>query len=166
MNVRQETVDSIFQIVSQSFFINRKLDRIVSVLGVDFALSGISNKVHLGISHLVPIISDQVGEKCLERYNISVEYGATPDGKEDFESALDIFQSIEDMIVVYQNMFIGAMKIAFKNDDLQIFADLSDTLRDVNKIVEQVVLLNDKAKAYGEDRLILLDSEIDKFWVL
>lgn len=166
MNVSQETINSIFEIVSRSFFINRKLDRIVSVLGVKFALNQIADKIHIGISHLVPIISDQVGERCLERYNITVEYGATPDGKEDFDSAMEIFQTVEDMILYYQNMFIGAMKIAFEKNDIHVFSDLSVILQEVNKIAEQVILLNDKAKSYGEGRLILMDSDIDKFWIL
>ena len=166
MNVSQETIKAIYEIVSQSFFINRKLDRIVSVLGVKFALNSTANKLHLGVSHLVPIISDQVGERCLERYNIMVEYGETPSGKENFNSAMEIFQIVEDMIVYYQNMFIGAMKTAFENNDIHVFSDLGTILQEVNKIVEQVILLNDKAKSYGEDRLILMDADVDKFWIL
>mgnify|MGYP000865119161 FL=1 len=62
-------------------------------------------------------------------------------------------------------MYMGAMKVAFENNDLQVYSDLSDLLVDYNKIVEQVILLNDKIKSYGSN-VMGFDQGIDTFWIL
>ena len=165
MNVQQSTIDSIYELIKQCFVMNRKLDRMVSVMGVNFACNYSANKCHLGIAHYYPNLSDQIGERCLERYNIDIKYGETPSGKEDYLSVADIIQTMEDKVVEFQNMYMGAMKVAFENNDLQVYSDLSDLLVDYNKIVEQVILLNDKIKAYGSN-VMGFDHDIDTFWVL
>ena len=165
MNVQQSTIDSIYELIKQCFVMNRKLDRMVSVMGVNFACNYSANKCHLGISHYYPNLSDQIGERCLERYNIDIKYGETPSGKEDYLSVADIIQTMEDKVVEFQNMYMGAMKVAFDNNDLQVYSDLSDLLVDYNKIVEQVILLNDKIKAYGSN-VMGFDHDIDTFWIL
>ena len=84
MIVTQKTQDAVEQLIGQAFFMNRKIDRMVSVLGVKFAYNNTANLIHLNIAHYFPILADILGEKCLERYNIPVYYPATPDGKEDY----------------------------------------------------------------------------------
>ena len=165
MNVQQSTIDSIYELIKQCFVMNRKLDRMVSVMGVNFACNHSAEKYLLGIAHFYPQFSDFLGERCLERYNIDVQYGETPSGKEDYLSVEDIIQTMEDKVIEFQNMYMGAMKVAFDNNDLQVYSDLSDLLVDYNKIVEQVILLNDKIKAYGSN-VMAFDHDIDTFWVL
>ena len=46
---------------------------------------------------------------------------------------------MEDKVIEFQNMFMGACKVAFDNGDIQIYSDLIDLLKDYNKIVEQVI---------------------------
>jgi hypothetical protein len=165
MNVQDKTVESIYELIKQLFLENRIFDRLVSVLGVDFACSNSASKIHEKISHYFPLLSDKIGEKCLERYNISIQYGSTPEAKKDYISVEEIIQIMEDEVVTTQNMYMGAMKVAFENNDLQVYSDLSDLLVDYNKIVEQVILLNDKIKAYGSN-VMGFDHDIDTFWIL
>jgi hypothetical protein len=56
-------------------------------------------------------------------------------------------------------------KRVFNNDDIQVYSDLLELLREYNKIVEQTILLEDKLKLYGND-LASYDSQVDKFWIL
>lgn len=167
MNVSQNTQEALMEIIKQCFIENRYFDRLVSVLGVKFACNNMANLIHQNIAHYFPSLSDQIGELCLERYNISVEYGATPEGKQDYNSVTEIMQNIEDRIIDFQNMFIGVEKIAFENNDLQVFADLSNLMVGYSPIVEQAILLNDKMGYYGEDRIMAMDKDIrDSFWIL
>lgn len=165
MNVNENTVKVLYEIIAQCFQMNRFMDRCVSVLGVEFACNHSSSLIHQHIAHYFPQLSDQIGEKCLERYNISVEYGATDEGKQDYISVDDMIQKIEDKVIEFQNMFIGCLKASFDNGDLQIYIDLSELLKGYNEIVEQVILLNDKVKAYGEN-IMAFDHDIDTFWIL
>ena len=166
MNINQRTIDALYTVVRESFQMNRFCDRLVSVLGVKFACNNSAGKIHKGVAHYFPQFSDLVGERCLERYNITVEYGATDEGKQNYDSVTEIIQALEDRVVTFQNIVIGTAKISFENDDLQVYADLMDLLRDYNKIVEQVILLNDKIGYYGEDNTMNFDHDIETFWVL
>ena len=165
MNVQDKTVESIYELIKQLFLENRIFDRLVSVLGVDFACSNSASKIHEKISHYFPLLSDQIGERCLERYNISIQYGSTPEAKKGYVSVEEIIQIMEEEVITTQNMYMGAMKVAFENNDLQVYSDLSDLLVDYNKIVEQVILLNDKIKSYGSN-VMGFDQGIDTFWIL
>ena len=56
-------------------------------------------------------------------------------------------------------------KRIFNNDDVHVYADLIDLLKDYNKIVEQTILLEDKLKLYGDD-MASYDVHINEFWIL
>ena len=96
MNVQDKTVESIYELIKQLFLENRIFDRLVSVLGVNFACNNSASKIHEKISHYFPLLSDEIGEKCLERYNISIQYSSTPEAKKDYISVEEIIQIMED----------------------------------------------------------------------
>lgn len=166
MIVSEETQNALMEIIQQCFVENRKLDRMVSVLAVDFVCPNISKKIHHQIAHYFPQLSDLIGEKCLERYNISVLYGSTPDGKEDYATASVLIEAMEKRIVDFQIMLMGVCKIAQDNNDIHIYSDLMDLMRDYNQIVEQAILLTDKVHQYGENRICSFDHDVDTFWIL
>src|SRR5574344_704082 len=84
MIVTQATIDAVTELIGECFKMNRHLDRLVSVLGVEFAYNNTADLVHQGIAHYYPMLADSLGEKCLERYNVPVYYAATPEGGQDF----------------------------------------------------------------------------------
>lgn len=166
MIVSKNTQDALMELIKQCFIENRKFDRMVSVMGVKFAMNKTADRIHHGIAHWFPALSDQLGERCLERYNISVLYGETPSGIENYDRAGDIIAEVERRVIDFQTMFMGVCKIALDNNDIHVYADLLDMLEDVNEVVEQVILLNDKMALYGEDRIMAYDHDIDHFWIL
>ena len=166
MIVSQMTQNALMEIIQQCFIENRKLDRMVSVLGVNFACPNVSKKIHHKIAHYFPQLSDLIGEKCLERYNISVLYGDTPDGKEDYLSVTSLIEEAEKRIIDFQIMLMGVCKIAQNNNDIHVYSDLMDLIRDYNNIVEQIILLTDKIHQYGEDKISSFDHDVDTFWIL
>lgn len=166
MNVSVESINTLYELISECFSLNRKLDRQVSVLGTKFAMNNTAQLCHQGFAHLFPKLADEIGEKCLERYNISVEYGFTQEAKEDYSTAQDIINLINEEVIEFQNMLMGAVKFTYDNGDIQIYSDLLEILKDYNKIVEQSILLVDKAELY-KDNMANYDAHIkDYFWVL
>lgn len=166
MIVSQITQDALMELIKQCFIENRKFDRMVSVLGVNFACNKASSHIHQGIAHYFPQLSDMIGELTLERYNIPIVYGETPNGAEQFSSVGDIITEMEIRVIAFQSMFMGVMKIALDNNDINVYCDLLSLLTDYNKIVEQVILLKDKMDNYGEDKAMSFDHDIDSFWIL
>lgn len=166
MLVNEGTVSALYELITTCFYENRMYDRFVSVLNTKFAMNNTSNLCHLGISHMFPILADKIGEKCLERYNISVEYGLTPEAKTDYNSAEEIIRLMNDEAIKFQNMFIGCMVIAQQNQDLQCYADLLELLQEYNKVVEQTILLVDKLDLYNGN-MASYDAHIKShFWIL
>lgn len=166
MIVSQNTQNALMEIIAQCFVENRKIDRMVSIMGVNFACPYSANKIHHQIAHYFPNLSDLIGAKCLERYNISVLYGATPSGMDNYNSLVELIDDLCKRILDFQVMFIGVCKIAEENNDLHVYTDLMGLLIDYNKIVEQAILLKDKIHQYGEDRISSFDHDIDSFWIL
>ena len=166
MMVSKPTQDAIFELIKAAYSANRFLDRCGSVLNVKFAMNQTANLIHRGIAHWFPALSDKIGEQTLERYNISVIYGETPSGAEDYNRASDIIAEVERRVIDFQTMFMGVCKIALDNNDIHVYSDLLDMLEDVNKIVEQVILLNDKMEVYGEERIGAYDHDVPDFWIL
>lgn len=163
MNVREDTIQILYKLIEQCFKENRHIDRLVSVLGVKFAMNNTADLCHQHIAHMFPQLSDKIGELCLERYNITVEYGATPSAKEDYNSPSEIIQSLRDHVIEFQEMLMGAVKITFDNADIQVFADLSDLLKEYNKVVEQVILMVDKVELY-QGNYASYDAHIKSHW--
>lgn len=164
--VSEITQKALFDIIKQCFIENRVIDRMVSVIGVKFACNQTSNLIHHHIAHYFPNLSDKIGELCLERYNISVVYGETPSAYGDYNSLTQIIEMLEKRVKDFQTMFMGLCKIAYENNDINVYADLMDLLRQYNFIVEQVILLNDKIHNYKENNIMSFDHDIKDFWIL
>lgn len=167
MNVRNNTIQALFDIIGECYEMNRYLDRFVSFIGVEFACNESADLIHHGISHWYPRFADEVGGLCLERYNISVKYPSTSAAEQDWDSVTNMIQELENKIIDFQNMLSKVKIIAREEGDEQVEADLSKLVRKHNYIVEQVILLNDKIKLYTESNLASFDAHIrTHFWIL
>ena len=164
MIVTQATIDAVTELIGDCFKMNRHLDRLVSVLGVAFAYNNTSNLVHQGIGHYYPMLADSLVERCLERYNIPVYYAATPEGGQDYTSVAEIIKDLEKVNSEFQTKMMGCCKVAFENNDIHVYTELLDLLEDVNKIVEQVILLSDKIDVYKDNPSY--DNHVTGFWIL
>ena len=162
MIVTQATIDAVTELIGDCFKMNRHLDRLV--LGVEFAYNNTANLVHQGIAHYYPMLADSLGERCLERYNIPVYYAATPEGGQDYTSVTEIIKDLEKVNIEFQTKMMGCCKVAFENNDIHVYTELLDLLEDVNKIVEQVILLSDKIDVYKDNPSY--DNHVTGFWVL
>lgn len=166
MNVSKATIDALYELITQCFQYNRWLDRMVSVLGVKFACNQSAERIHKYFAHWFPIASDYIGHTCLETYNIDVKYGATSEGNQNYESVTSMLEEMQEKIIDFQNMLSGAILVAYKNNDINIYADLMVLMRAYRARVEQSILILDKIKIYGEDRISNFDHDFDKFWII
>ena len=163
--VSKSTQEALMEFVKQCFAMNRFLDRAVSVLGVKFAMNQLADLVHHGLAHAYPNLSDTAGEKCLEAYNISVIYGETPRGDEDYSTVSECIREINKRTIDFQTLTMGVCKIAHDNNDLQVYADMLDILKKVNEYVTQTILLEDKIEVYGNN-IAAYDHDVKDFWIL
>ena len=166
MLVHERTQIALQELIIECFQCNRNADRWVSILGVDLVCPKASKLIHHQIAHYFPAVADTIGEKTLERYNISVLYGETKAPKDlPTYSLLGLMQAFFDMIVDFQSMLMGTIKIALEENDIHVYSDLLTILENYNNIVEQIILLKDKAENYGTN-VMAFDHDIDDFWIL
>lgn len=164
MLVSQKTINAIYEIVGESFKANRVLDRCVSVLGVKFACNKASKGIHKDLAHLYPLLADKWGE-LLEKYNIPIEYPMTPQGVQNYDSVEQIIKTIGEVALDYQSMAMGVAKIAMENNDIHVYAEILDIIKEINKTVEATILLEDKIALYGND-IASFDNHFNDFWLL
>lgn len=164
MLVTQNTINAVMELIGECFYANRMLDRCVSVLGTDYVYNQTADLVHKNIAHFYPTLADKISESCLERYNISVIYSATPEGNKNYGSITELIKDIEKISIDFQAMMMGCIKIAFENNDIHVYSDLLELLEDVNEVVAQAILLADKIKLYGDNPSY--DAHVKNFWIL
>lgn len=164
--VSQPTQDALMELIKACFRENRVLDRLVSILGVKFVMNQTAEFLHLHVSHYFPILADRIGESTLERYNIPVVYGETPKADEDYTSVKECLEIVERRMIDFQAMMMGVCKIAFDHNDIQVYADMLDLLKEFNFYTEQAILLKDKIDAYGEDKIMAFDHDLKDFIIL
>lgn len=165
MIVSKNTQDALMELIKQCYAANRFLDRCVSLLGVKFVMPITADLCHHGLAHYFPRLADKIVEQTLERYNVPVAYGATPEAAFDYDDAVALIDDMAVHIVEFQTMFMGVCKIAADNNDIHVYADLLDMLEDVNEVVGQALLLADKVKLYGGN-MMAFDKDVGTFWFL
>lgn len=165
MLISENTYKALIEMVGKCFSENRYLDRLVSVLGTKFAYNNTADLIHHHVAHYFPVLADEIGEKCLQRYNIPVYYPATPEGGKDYNSVAEIIKDFEGRMIDFQSALMGLCKIAQDSGDIQIYADVLNMLEDFNVYVEQAILLNDKIALYGTNPSF--DAHVGQhFWIL
>ena len=163
--VSKPTQDALMELIKQSFTLNRVFDRLVSYMGVKFAMNQTAELLHRGYAHLYPRLADVFGARCLEAYNIPVIYGETPRGDEDYSTVSECIRAINKRTIDFQTLTMGVCKIAYNNNDLQVYADMLDILKKVNEYVTQTILLEDKIEVYGNN-IAAYDHDVKDFWIL
>ena len=165
INVTRETQDAVQEMVHESFIANSKVDRMKSVLGTKLAYNKTSDLIHLNIAHaFAGAFGDGLGD-LLEHYNIPIVYGNIPVADEDYNTPKDVLESLLSLCIDYQNKLNMCAKIARDQMDTHIYEGLLDIIGEFDKIVTQVILLNDKIELYNGDPSYDAHVE-DTFWIL
>ena len=163
--VSEKTINALQEMVNESFVMTARMDRAQSVLDAVFACPSTSNLIHQNIAHLYSgYFADEIGDLCLQSYNIPVIYGNVPLMNQEYSSVEEILFELRDYVEEYQAKLNGCYKIAFENNDLHICADLIKIIEHHNIVVRQMIILCDKIEKYNSD--MAFDHVIDKFWIL
>lgn len=165
MNVSEATIKAVHELNTKCFYLNRYYDTAMDTLAIDFVCVNAESLIHEYMAHAFPTLADELNHKCLGAFNIKTHYGLTPAGDWEWNNLVSMMEGLMSETIDLQNMFMGAIKIAQDNNDYLIVVELNELLRKVNTIVEQIILLKDKAEQYGEDYKGF-DKDIDVFFFL
>lgn len=165
MNVSDNTINAIRECNTHCFYMNRLYDVAMDTLAIDFVCPQAEGLMHEYMAHKFPALADELNHKCLGAFNIKTYYGATPAGDWEWNDIISMMNDLMNETIGLQNMFMGAIKVATENGDYHIVAELYDLLEDINEIVEQIILIRDKAELYGDD-YTSFDHHIPSFFFL
>lgn len=164
MLISKETIKEINLVSQQCFWLNRVVDRAVSVLSVTFGMSLTSKVLHQGLAHKYPLLADSVNE-ILDMYNELVSYLETPADTRDYEDVVELFQTILDENIKLYDMIGNAIFVSREMKDFNVEAHLLDFLEDVNEYIAQAITLRDKAVSL-KDNVEMYELLIDKIFTL
>jgi len=156
--------DELNQLVGLAFLGNRILDRDMSILSVKFVMNNTPKYLHDGFAHLYPLLADQISEYQGSRNNLT-EYPDTPEDKSDYNSPLELFQKLYSYQIGYENEIKKVIEDADSIKDYTTVQFLKNYLLNISKYTEQIILLCDKAEAYGNNYMDF-DRDIKKFYIM
>lgn len=164
--VSKNTAEALQEIITESFAMTAKIDRIRSILDTLFSCNNTSRLIHHCMAHMYSgYFADEIADLGLQGYDIAVEYGGIPKESKNYSSVKEIVEDLLENAVKYQTMLNGCYKISFDNNDLHVCADLIEIIKRHNNIVRQSIILVNKIDLYG-DNITAFDHDIKDFWIL
>lgn len=149
------------EIVTYGFLANRVADRIASIIGTKFAMNNFESVFHKMISHLYPLLSDDVSSYQADRNNLTF-YGTTPADNSDYPSPLTALEKMLEIQEDYEALIGETIELAMEEQDYPTKVFLDKFLLSVLPIMAQLLLFVDKLELYG-DKFVNFDNQVRKY---
>lgn len=164
MLIHDSTKLKMDEMAQRFFWMNKKLDRMKSVLNTRFAMPLLSNKLHLEVAHSYPLLADVVND-IEEMFNYDANYLEVEGATETYEDVDTMIGQLYEWTLETNDQLNELMGIAKENGDYNVYNQLIELSNKYSKYVANSILLVDKKQQYGE-RLYAMDAQVDKWWVL
>lgn len=164
MMLSDKTSEALDYLVGAYFDLNRTFDRAVSVMEVKFAMPNAANIIHHKLAHLWPLMADVVSD-FKHQWNVMTVYPETHRDARDYQDLDDMMGALlKEALDVYE-IIKQAYVIAKEEGDFNANAMLQNLMQDMNKVVAQVIVLDDKAKQMPTD-FDNYDRHIDSWGII
>lgn len=164
MLIHDETKRKMDMMAQRFFWMNKKLDRIKSVMNTKFAMPLLANKIHLELAHTYPILADKIND-IEEMFNFDAEYYGVEGATEQYESVEQMIGQIYEWTLETNDILTELAMVAKNNGDFVVYKLLSPVIVEYARYVENAILLVDKKELYGEN-LHDMDDNCEKWWKL
>lgn len=162
--IHERTLKALDEMSQRFFWMNKKLDRMKSVLDVDFTMPILSGLVHENLAHEYPLIADEVND-IQEQFNYSANYLGVEGATEDYNSVIEMMEQLHTWTIETNNMLNNTMKVAFDEGDMNVYWKLVPISVEYSKYISNSILLKDKAMGYGNN-LMAMDKDSRAWWKL
>jgi hypothetical protein len=144
MYISKETCKDLDTLYGQFFNLNSLFDRAVSVMLNDWAMVQASDIIHHKLAHLFPLMADMVSE-IKDNYDESSVRLEVEAHTETYNGLAEMFDRLLDECIATYEMIRLVNKGALERDDINVHADLMELMRSYNKIIGQMLTLQNKA---------------------
>lgn len=161
--VNPEVNERLNAIVTGAFYLNRVLDRMMSLFSVKFKMLNTARILHPALAHHFPSAADEVSDYQDSRGALTV-YGATPLANFDATNHVELFEMMLEELIKYQDAIEDAIDFVIQEKDLMTKEFLSKYLLELNPYIATVANLLDVARAYGVDSrgMQMFDADMEK----
>lgn len=144
MLINEKTSKELDVLYGQFFNLNSLFDNAVSYMLNEWAMVNSSQVIHQNLAHLFPVLADKVSEIKDDFDERSVR-PEVPEHKEAYKDLADMFDRLLDECVATYNMIKIVNTTAVESGDLNVHVGLISLVGDFNKVIGQVITLNNKA---------------------
>lgn len=144
MLISKETCKDLDTLYGQFFNLNSLFDRAVSVMLNDWAMVQASDIIHHKLAHLFPLMADMVSE-IKDNYDESSVRPELQAHTETYDNLAEMFDRLLDECVATYEMIRLVNKCALEHNDFNVHVELTALMRSFNKIIGQMLTLNNKA---------------------
>ena len=144
MYISKETCKDLDILYGQFFNLNSLFDRAVSVMLNDWAMVQASDIIHHKLAHLFPLMADTVSE-IKDNYDESSVRPEVEAHTEIYDGLEDMFDRLLDECMATYEMIKLVNKGALERGDINVHAELMELVRSYNKIIGQMLTLQNKA---------------------
>jgi hypothetical protein len=144
MYISKETCKDLDILYGQFFNLNSLFDRAVSVMLNDWAMVQASDIIHHKLAHLFPLMADTVSE-IKDNYDESSVRPEVEAHTEIYDGLADMFDRLLDECMATYEMIKLVNKGALERGDINVHAELMELVRSYNKIIGQMLTLQNKA---------------------
>lgn len=162
--IHEETLIALDKMSQRFFWMNKKLDRIKSVLDVDFTMPVLSGLIHENLAHKYPLLADEIND-IQEKFNYSANYLGVEGATEEYSTVLEMMEKLHTWTVETNEQLNQTIEVAKRNGDWNVFWKLSPISIQYSDYISNAILLKDKAMGYGNN-LMAMDKDSPVWWKL
>lgn len=164
MLIHDSTKSAMDQMAQRFFWMNKKIDRMKSVLNTKFAMPIFSNLVHLQLAHNYPLLADSIND-IEEMFNYDAEYLEVESAIENYEDVDTLVGQLYDWTIETNEQLNNLITISHNNGDFNVYNLLINVSNEYSKYVANSILIVDKKNSYG-DKLSAMDVQSKEWWML
>lgn len=161
MFLNKETSESLDILYGAFFDLNATLDRVASVMLNDFSMPNASDIVHHRISHLMPILADDIST-IKDNYNESSIRPMVHKDDRNYSNLKDMFETVLKEFGEVYEIIKMTDKVARENQDFNVHGDLIKFMQKFNIVIGQIITLRDKSLQLSTD-FDVFDRHIDSW---
>lgn len=164
MMIHNESKKKLDELAQRFFWMNKKLDRMKSVLNTKFAMPLLANRIHLELAHSYPLLADKIND-IEEMFNYDAEYYSVEGACENYESVDEIIGQLYEWTLETNDILCDTARFVKEQGDFNVYKLMSPIINEYSKYIANAMLLVDKKDLY-RDKLYAMDDNCEEWWVL
>lgn len=164
MLINEKTSKELDILYGQFFNLNSAFDNAVSFMLNEWAMVQASEIIHQNLAHLFPLLADKVSE-IKDDYDERSIRPVVPEHAESYDNLVDMFDALLDECKATYEMIKIVNSTAVESGDFNVHVGLISLTQNFNKVIGQVITLNNKAHQLVDD-FVTFDAYIEDWGIV